>query len=266
MKKGKKLLLLLLLAMTALLLGGCGIITGSSTLRVGVKDDVANFGLYDPESGRYSGMEIDLAQMISDDLGYGNLELVSVTAANREEMLDAGKVDLIIATYSITDERQAAYSLSSPYYRDYVAIMVEKSSMITGPINLKGCTLGVMKSSNSALAVANYMHKGGIIPAFDEDAFDPATFDGGVKFLEFDTYAELSDALEWGTVDAFVSDRSILGGYMKDDRVLLPSALSGQQYAVCAKKGSALGIRVNDIIDQRLADGSIEALKHKWGN
>lgn len=249
----------------AAILSGCGAEQGR-TLRVGVKDDVANFGLYDEESGRYSGMEIDLAQQLCDDLGYSNLELTTVTTATREQYIDDGDLDMVIATYSATEERRENYDLSTPYYVDHVMIMVEESSMISNLKDLKDCRVGAMKNSTNMLSLAEYMAQKKVIPEFDRADFSAETFDGGITFVEYDSYSEVSRALEYGEVDAFVADRSILGGYISDDRVVLPDEFSEQDYSVCTKKGSSLSAKVDEAIQKRLADGTITQLVNKWGN
>ncbi len=257
--------LLCLAAVVTAALTGCGGAAGR-TLKVGVKDDVANFGLYDEESGQYSGMEIDLAQQLCEDLGYSNAEFHTVSAASRPEMLDNDEVDMVIATYSITDERRKKVDFSTPYYTDYAAVMVEVSSMIGDLEDLKGSSIGVMRNTSTALSLAEYMEQEGVIDAFERDGFSAATFDGGVRFAEYDSYAEISEALEYGDVDAFVADRSILSGYIGEDRVVLPDKFSEQEYGVCTKKDSALSAKVDEAVKKRLKDGTIEKLIDKWGN
>lgn len=263
--KRRRLGLVCFAAATAAALTGCGSVTGK-TLRVGVKDDVANFGLYDEESGQYSGMEIDLAQQLCEDLGYSEPEFVTVSAASRPEMLNNEEVDMVIATYSITDERKKKVDFSTPYYTDYAAVMVEASSMIDDLEELKGSRIGVMRNTSTALSLVEYMAQEGVVDAFERKGFSAADFDGGVTFAEYDSYAEISEALEYGDVDAFVADRSILSGYIREDRVVLPDKFSEQEYGVCTKKDSALSAKVDEAVKKRLEDGTIGTLIDKWGN
>ncbi len=74
-------------------------------LKVGVKDSVIGFGYKDPLSGEYSGMEIELAKKLADELGYKDVEFTTVTAATRTELLDSGDLDCVLATFTITEER-----------------------------------------------------------------------------------------------------------------------------------------------------------------
>lgn len=261
----KKWIAFLLVLLTAATLAACGEQQGGS-IRVGVKADVTNFSLYDKESGGYSGMEIDLAQRICQDMGYSKVNFVTVTSSNREEMLDQDQVDMIIATFSINQDRLAKYDFSPAYYIDRMGIMVEDSSLITSITELKGCKIGVMKNTSHARLLAEYLANRGAIPNFDRDNFSAADFDGGVSFAEYDSYDAAARALEYGEVDAFTADRSILSGYRETGRTILPDEFSNQEYGVCTKKGSSLSKRVNGAVTNLLENGTIDNLKMKWGN
>ena len=90
----------------AAVLTGCGGREKSGTLRVGVRDDIMNFGYLNKETGRYYGLEIDLANKLAEKLGYEEVEFVTVQPDNRKEMLQDGKVDCLVAAYSIADTRK----------------------------------------------------------------------------------------------------------------------------------------------------------------
>lgn len=254
------------IAAASLALTACGsAVSGSGTLRVGVKGDIVNFGLYDQESGGYSGMEIDLAEILAKDLGYRDVEFVTVSTASREEQLKAGEVDMLIATVTMTDERKAAYDFSDPYYVDHVGIMVEKSSLIEDLDDLIGCRVGVMTNANHALSLAQYMAAQGLAGPVDENTFTPEDF-SEIEFVRYEFYEDISRALEYGDVDAFVADWSILNGFMDDGRMYLPDELNTQEYGVCTLRGSKLSAKIRDQIKMRIADGTIDELKQKWGN
>ena len=252
------------LLLAAALLPGCAA-QGSGTLRVGVKGDVTNFGLYDAESDRYSGLEIDLAQLLCERLGYRDVDFVTVDAATREELIDDGSLDMVIATYSITDERREQYDFSTPYYTDTTGVMVEKSSLVDSIVQLAGCRIGVMRNSSNALSMARYMAKHDVVDRFETETFTPESYRGGLTFVEFDSYPEIAAALEYGDVDAFLADHSILSGYRSDEREILRDAFATQHYGVCTKKGSSLSARVDEAITEWLADGTLDALCQKWG-
>lgn len=238
---------------------------GKGPLKVGVKNNVVGFGYQDPLTSEYSGMEIDLAKMIADKLGYDGVEFTAVTAATRTELLDAGTIDCVLATFTITDERKKSWDFSTPYYTDAVTVLVEKASGITSLAGLKGKKVGVSTSSTSAKALATAMASAGVIPTFDTSAdFVPSTFNGGVTFTEFTDYPSISSALTAGTVDAFCVDKSILATYMSDDRTYINEKFSPQDYGVATKKGSDLSSQIESLITGWLNDGTISSLISKY--
>lgn len=97
------------------------------TLVVGVKSDVPLWGYQDRATGKITGLEPDLAQLISDNLGV-RLQLVGVQTAERVDAVACGKVDVLIATLSDTPERQKQLTLIAPhYYSSGVNILARKS-------------------------------------------------------------------------------------------------------------------------------------------
>ena len=248
----------LLCALTAL---ACA----EGTFRVGVKQDVYGFGYLDETTGVYEGMEIDLGAMIAEALGYDDVEYTTVTAATRGQMLDNDELDCVIATFTIKPERKESWDFSTPYYTDAVTVLVEDASGITDLAGLAGKTVGVSTGSTSAKALASAMAEAGVIPAFDADKFEIATFDGGVSFKEFDDYPAISLALDAGDVDAFCVDKSILANYKTEGRSFIDASFSPQYYGVATKKGSELSGKIEELITGWLEDGTIAGLVEKWG-
>ena len=76
-----------------------------NTLRVGVRSDIVGFGYLNDRTGKYYGLEIDIAQEMADRMGKSNVEFMTVTPDDRKEMLLDGQIDCIIACYSIADSR-----------------------------------------------------------------------------------------------------------------------------------------------------------------
>lgn len=105
-------------------------ITKKGQLRIGVKQDVPNFGYYHPKHRQFEGMEIDIAKKIAKALNV-KPQFTAVTAQTREALLDNQQLDMIIATYTITPERQKQYAFSNPYYLDEIGFLVKKSDAIT---------------------------------------------------------------------------------------------------------------------------------------
>jgi polar amino acid transport system substrate-binding protein len=107
------------------------------TLVVGVKADYPPYGFRDP-SGEIVGMEIDMAKDVAQRLGV-KVQLEPVVASNRMQFLQQGKIDLMIATMSVNDERKKAVGIVEPYYyAGGVALLAAKSANIKTGADLKG--------------------------------------------------------------------------------------------------------------------------------
>lgn len=230
-------------------------------LRVGVKNAVIGFGYQDPLTQEYSGLEITLANKIAEHLGV-EVEFTAVTAATRTELLDSGDIDCVLATFTITDERKESWDFSSPYYTDYVTVLVENASGITSLEGLKDKKVGVSSGSTSAKALVKAMIDGGFISgdSFNEDTFDPALWTEGVSFHQYDDYPTISTALSAGEIDAFCVDKSILAAYNSEGRSYIADKFSPQDYGVATKKGSGLTSVVEGLITGWLSDGTIGGL------
>ncbi len=234
-------------------------IIDKGVLKVGVKNAVVGFGFQDPLTQEYSGLEISLAKKIADTLGI-DIEFTAVTAATRTELLDSGDIDCVLATFTITDERKKSWDFSTPYYTDYVTVLVENSSGITTLKDLVDKKVGVSSGSTSAKALLTAMIDGGFISGdnFNVDTFDPATWTEGISFQQYDDYPTISVALSAGEIDAFCVDKSILAVYNNEDRSYISDKFSPQDYGVATKKGSGLSSVVEDLITGWLADGTVE--------
>ena len=128
MKKGKLIGLLGILTAGVLALSACGSsskqagknnfrtldeIKKSGTINIGVFSDKHPFGYVD-ENGEYQGYDIYFGNRLAEDLGV-KINYVSTEAANRVEYLETGKVDIILANFTVTPERAEAVDFALPY-------------------------------------------------------------------------------------------------------------------------------------------------------
>lgn len=236
-------------------------IVDRGVLKVGVKSDVIGFGYLDPLSNTYTGMEIDLAKKIADNLGV-EVEYTTVTAATRGELLDSGDIDCVLATFTTTDERKKSWDFTTPYYTDHVSVLVEDASGITDLSGLVGATVGVSSGSTSARALTAAMIEAGLVDgtAFDKETFDAATWTEGVSFQQYDDYPSISTALSAGQISAFCVDKSILAVYKTAGRSYIQDEFAPQDYGVVTKLGSGFSTYCEDFIQTSLADGTVDGL------
>ncbi|MDO4854142.1 MAG: transporter substrate-binding domain-containing protein [Coriobacteriia bacterium] len=239
----------------------------TGTLRIGVRGDVAGFGSYNEKNNKYYGLEIDIAEELAKRLGYKDVVYTQVTPETRKETLLNGEVDCLIACYSVSDSRKENFDFSDAYYDDSIILMVEKSSLISSTKKLFGATFGTVSGANTAPQLAQYL----IDKGFSEGKKVKANKDNThVVFdtwtlLQFESYKELSDALESGKVDAMACDGAIAKAYTNDDRMLVKDfSIDPQHYAVATNKDSDLSQPVKDAISNMLDDKTIANLIEKW--
>lgn len=266
MKRFTKLTAILLIALTVISLASCAkqpassrkdlpadiqAIVNRGVLRVGVKEDVPKFGLRNTSTNEIEGFEIELVKLIAKDL-FGDptkYELTPVTAKTRGPLLDNGEIDLVIATFTITEERKLTYNFSTPYYTDAVGLLVKKSSNYNSLSDMNGAVIGVAQSATSKAAVST----------------EATNKNVSVTFAEYATYPEIKAALDSGRVQAFCVDGSILGGYVDDTTKILPDRFSPQDYGVASKLSNKdLAEYVDNLISGWIKDGTIKKLVTDW--
>jgi putative glutamine transport system substrate-binding protein len=230
---------------------GADRIIKAGLLKVGVKSDVPGFGLLNPETGKYEGMEIDMAHLIAEEL-FGDRDRVAftpVTAKTRGPLLDNGDIDFVIATFTVTEERKLTYNFSSIYYTDGVGLLVKKAAGYTGLESLGGKTIGVAQSATIRQAIIDGAAPLGVT----------------VRFAEFATYPEIKAALDSGRVDAFSVDKAILRAYLDSSVTLLPDTYMPQPYGIAGKlQNKELASWIDGLIQTWLEDGTIQALITKY--
>lgn len=231
------------------------------TLKVGCKSDIPKFSLLNTATGEYEGFEDDLAYEIAGKI-FGctpeeakEKKLVAfqgVTAKTRGPLLENGEIDLVIATFTITDERKETYNFSTPYFTDAVGLLVNKDSGITSIEGLDGKVVGIAQSANTKEVTMKYLTEKGL----------------NVKpeFQEFDGYPALAQALATKQIDCFSVDRAILAGYVNDKNQILEDRFAEQDYGVAsAKDNTGLAGLVEEKVTSMITDGSMKKLQDKWG-
>ena len=224
-------------------LAACGA-DESGKIRIGIKFDQPGLGF--KKSGTYVGFDVDVAKYVAKKLGYSEDEIVwkEAPSKQREAMIQNGDVDMILATYSITDERKKAVSFAGPYFVAGQDLLVRKDdNSINGPEDLNGKRLCSVTGSTSAATVKE-------------------KFASEVQLMEQPGYAECATALFSGIVDAVTTDDIILAGLASASRGKLKvvgKPFTQEYYGVGIKKGdTALAKKINAAIAEMIKDGSWE--------
>ena len=236
-------------------------IKDAGVLKVGTKVDVPKFGLQNTATGEMEGFEVDLAYEIAGKI-FGctaaeakEKKLVAfqgLTAKTRGPLLDNGEVDLVIATYTITEERKESWNFSDPYYTDAVGLLVLKDSGITSCADLDGKIIAVSQGSTTKKVFQEYLDEQGI--------------DVKPEFEEFDGYPSMAAALSAKNVDVFSVDRAILAGYNDDTTIILEDRFAEQDYGVASKlDNKGLAALVNEVVTDLKSSGKIDQMLNDWG-
>lgn len=161
-------------------------IKSSGTVRIGVFSDKAPFGYVDA-NGAYAGYDIVYGDRIAKDLGV-KVEYVPVEAASRVEFLETGKVDIILANFTVTPERAEKVDFAKPYLKVALGVVSPAKGLISKEPELAGKKVIVVKGTTAETYLeANH-------PELD--------------LVKFEQYTEATSALTDGRADAWVTDNT----------------------------------------------------------
>jgi glutamate transport system substrate-binding protein len=209
---------------------------------VGTKFDQPLFGLKNLE-GNPEGFDVEIAKIIAGEMGIpaANIQWVETVSANREPFIQQGKVDFVVATYTINDKRKQVVDFAGPYYVAGQDIMVKKGNPlgVKGPDDLAGKRVCSVSGSTPAENIkTNYPQ---------------------AKLTEFDVYSKCAEALKNGQVDAVTTDNVILLGLISKDQSsfeLVGKTFTEEPYGVGVKKGdSQFRSFINDVLEKAEQDG-----------
>ena len=219
-------------------------------IKVGVNTDAKPFGYID-EKGQTVGYDVDLARYIAQYIVKSpeRIEFVPVTASNRLIKAATGEADIVVATITITPQREEIVSFSIPYDVAGQAVLVKSNSSIKAMSDLAGQTVGVIFGSTAENNMKN------TVPT--------------ANLRGFRSYPEAYKALKAGKINAITSDDTILSRFIIDDPTvkLLPKRYSTEPYGIAFKKGPTT-VKLKENIDFAINDmkqkNVIPRLHKKW--
>lgn len=158
----------------------------SGKVIIGVFSDKAPFGYVD-ENGKYQGYDVYFAERVAKDLGV-EVEYVSTDPASRVEYAATGKVDIILANFTVTEERAEKVDFALPYMKVKLGVVSPDTAVVRSIDDLKDKTLIVVKGTTAE----TYFEKN----------------EPDVKLQKYDEYADAYNALLQGRGDAFSTDNT----------------------------------------------------------
>ena len=159
----------------------------SGTVNIGVFSDKNPFGYVD-ENGDYQGYDVYFAERIGKDLGV-DINYVSTEAANRVEYLETGKVDIILANFTVTEERAEKVDFALPYMNVALGVVSPDSRVITD--------LSQLDSDDEVIVISGTTAETYLTENNPE-----------IKLQKYDTYANAKNALENGNAVAWANDNT----------------------------------------------------------
>ncbi|HXX32929.1 MAG TPA: transporter substrate-binding domain-containing protein [Thermodesulfobacteriota bacterium] len=218
-------------------------------LIVGVKTDYPPFGFLD-KKGVNKGFDIDIAKALAKEL-FGNEEAIQfmpVTSGNRIAFLTSKKIDVIVATLTITEEREKQVDFSAPYFITAQLILVRDDSKITKYEDLAGKKVATIRGSTGDIAIEE------LVPTAER--------------IEFERNFEALQALKDRRVEAFVEDFVLLFNLLQKNRGLKMASLQPfrpARYGLAVRKGDKEWLDfVNTTLAKMKETGEYEKLLEKW--
>lgn len=215
---------------------------------VGVKADFPPFGYVD-SAGKNLGFDVDVAHLFAQALfnDPSKVELVAVTSGNRIPFLQTEKIDIIIATVTITEERAKVVEFSNPYFLSGSLLLVKKDSPLRGVEDLAGKTVAVIQGAI-------------------QDA-DLAELAPRANRLKFGKVSEAVLAVKGGRAEAFAQDDILILTLAKEnpDLKAVGKPFRPRPYGIAVRKGDTEFIGwVNAQLARMKADGTYDKLWKKY--
>ena len=252
------------LALSGALLAGCSgsgdktggdSADGKETLTVGFDQSYPPYGFVG-DDGQYTGFDLDLAQEVANRNGW-DYKAEPVDWDAKDALLGSGQINCIWNGFTI-EGREDNYTFSEPYMLNEQVVVVKKGNGINSLSDLAGKTVGVQAAS-AALDLLQSEEEGGQKELADTFA----------ALQQFPDYNNAFVELQAGSIDAVAMDIGV-AKYQLESRgegyKILDEHLNSEKYAIGFKKGNTeLCDKVNEGLQQVLADGTFDKLAEKYG-
>jgi glutamate transport system substrate-binding protein len=218
--------------------------TSDGKLTIGIAYDQPGLSFKDGDS--YTGFDVDTATYVAAALGVpaANITWKEANGDDRQNLLTSGDADLIVSSFSITDDRKNVVDFAGPYFEAHQDLLVRRNETdITSPETLNGRKLCSVPGTTSAANIT-------------------AKYQGQIQLTELPTFSDCVEALNASQVDAVTTDDVILAGFTAEDQYrgklkVIGKGFSDEIYGIGIKKGdTAMVDKVNAALKQYIDDGS----------
>jgi len=222
-------------------------VMAAKKITIAVDLGAAPFGFYD-NNMQPAGLDVETAGVIAKGLGVA-LQIVPVTSSNRIPFLLSGKVDAVIASFGITEDRKKVIAFSIPYSSVPVIVAGPPNVDVTGWASLAGKSIVVTRGTNNDLDVTGNAPKGTDIVRYDDDATSMTAIISG-QYNLFATAPSLIDTINARNPSLKLERKFVIRQ--------LPFGVGLRQQDV------ALKAHIDAVIAAALKDGQLEAIHEKW--
>ena len=218
---------------------------------VGLDDTFAPMGFRD-ENGELTGVDVELANAVSEELGIP-FEFQPIDWSMKATELNNGTVDLLWNGYTITDERKEVVSFTDPYLENRQIVVTMADSDINSIADLAGKTVAAQDMSSAVDAIEG----------------KPEVKDTFAELVTFETNDQCLRDLEAGRSDAVVADEVLVKYYISQKGAekykILDEDFGEEEYGIGARKDdTALVEAINGAMDALKEDGTTKAIGEKW--
>ena len=192
----------------------------SGTINIGVFSDKYPFGYVD-ENGNYQGYDVYYAERIAEDLGV-DVNYVSTEAANRIEYLETGRVDVVLANFTVTAEREEVVDFANPYMNVALGVVSKDDNVIT--------SLDNWNADDSIIVISGTTAETYLIENYPD-----------IPLQKFDSYATAKEAFQNGTSVAWANDNTEVIAFAIENEgytVGIPSLGSQDTIAAAVSSGN----------------------------
>lgn len=221
----------------------------SRTINWGVRADTRLFGLMSVKTGKIEGFEIDLAKALTKQIlgKKGQANFTQITSSTRIPLLKNGNVDVILATMTITPEREKQVKFSQPYFRSGQSLLVSNHSKIKKVSQLNHKTVLAVKGTTAVANIKKFAPK--------------------AKVLEYDDYGQAFTALKAGQGQAMTTDNGLLAGIASENPGyhLAGGTFTTEPYGIAVNKGQdQMAKKLDQALTTLKRNGTYDRLIRKW--
>ena len=193
----------------------------SGTIKIAVFSDKKPFGYVD-EYGKYQGYDVYFAERIAKDLGV-KVKYVPVEAAARVEVLETGKVDLVLANFTVTDARAEKVDFALPYMNVALGVVSPDDAVIE--------SLDDIGEDDQVIVISGTTAETYLTKNYPD-----------IKLQKYDAYAQAKTAFENRNGVAWANDNTEVIAFSIENEgytVGIPSLGSQDTIAPAVTKGNA---------------------------